>query len=666
LKRIRLLTAAVLTGAVLLPVPALAAPPAAQPLPARHTADARFGVLEHEYVAYILARYPVVATYLGGALFDPQLARVDGTLRDYSAAALQQEDARLAEFRARFTGLAPATLSARRRIDRSVALAQIAFLVHQHQVRRYQERALDSYVDEPFRGVDWQIQGMTPTAKGGYGTSAEWQAVIARCRAVPAYLARAERQLEAGVHAHNTPDWRLLSEAGLKSSAADEEYFRHTLQQLAASAVNGAQRETLLPELQAAGAAAADAYRRLHDFVADTFFVNAEAAGAAALKPEYRADRFALGEVEYDWALRNNLRLSAGAAELYTSAWPVVESTRAELVSLAQQVAAAHPWPAGADGAETVRTVFAQLALNAPRSDAEMVEGYRRTGERLVAYGRNARLFQVPADYRLDVVLTPPPLRASIEGAAYYPAPPFKGTGSGRFYVTPTGDDQAALRAEHNYAAMPDLAAHEGFPGHDWHYRVMTQYRAGISAVRWLTPGAVEDSSSMWQDSMATEGWALYAEALLAEPQQAATAGFYTPEERLYQLRGKLLRDLRVRVDTGIHTGRLSFEDAVTLLSEVVDFLPGSCQVVAPLSEAKQVSCRSARAAVTRYARAPTQAITYRLGKEQILALRKRVQQQLGARFAAPAFHLEFMKQGPIPAAYFGDELLRTLRAASP
>ena len=166
---------------------------------------------------------------------------------------------------------------------------------------------------------------------------------------------------------------------------------------------------------------------------------------------------------------------------------------------------------------------------------------------------------------------------------------------------------------------------------------------------------------------MAAEGWALYAEALPAEPQPSAPNGFYTPEERLYQLRGALLRDLRVRIDTGIHTGRLSFEDAVTLLSETVDFLPGSCHDAEALRlDAKQASCREARGAITRYSRWPTQAITYRLGKEQILALRKRAQQSLGTRFTARRFHLEFMKQGTIPAGYFGEELLRSLRAAPP
>jgi len=262
-------------------------------------------------------------------------------------------------------------------------------------------------------------------------------------------------------------------------------------------------------------------------------------------------------------------------------------------------------------------------------------------------------------------VVTPPPLRASIEGGAYYPAPPLKAAGVGRLYITPTGDDATALRTGHNYASMPDLAGHEGFPGHDWHFKVMTQYRAQISPLRWLTPGAVEDSSSMWEDSMAVEGWGLYSEALLAEAAPGAPHGLYSPEERLYQLRGRLYRDVRVRIDTGIHSGRLSFEDAVTLFSATVDFLPGACTDAQALQlDAKAASCKAARGAVTRYSRWPTQAITYRLGKEQILALRRRAQQALGAHFSAQRFHLEFMKQGTIPPGYFGDELLRSLRAA--
>ena len=637
--------------------------PVAQPLQKRPWEDARFAQVEHEYLVYFLGRFPVVATYLGAAVLDPQLAGVDGRLRDYSPAALRAEDAQLAEFRARFAHLAPAGLSPRRRIDRSVTLAQIAFLEHLHTVRRYQQKSLDSYVDEPVRGVDWQIQGMTATGGATYGTDAEWQAVTARVRAVPDYLATAERQLAAGVAAHNAPDGRVLVDFGMKSAATDADYLESTLPQLAAGAIASGQRAALLRDLAAAGEAAAVAYRHLATMIAAAFFEE-PAGGEPALKAEFRADRFALGETEYDWALRNNLRLTSSAAELYEKSWPVVEATRTEMVVLARQIAASHRLPPAVDGAGVVRAVFGELSRDAPQSDAEMLEGYRRTGARIIAYARATGLFDVPTDYRLEMLATPPPLRASIASGAYYPAPPFKPSGVGRFYITPTGDNAAALRSQHDYASMPALAAHEGFPGHDWHFKVMTQYREEISPVRWLLPGAVEDSSSMWQDSMATEGWALYSEALLAEAARGAPHGFYTPEERLYQLRGKLLRDLRVRIDTGIHTGRMRFDEAVTLYSQMVDFLPGSCQDAASSrSDFKQASCNAARAAVTRYARWPTQAITYRTGKEQILSLRRRAQLELGARYSPQRFHLELMKEGTIPAGYFGEELLRTLRA---
>jgi uncharacterized protein (DUF885 family) len=354
--------------------------------------------------------------------------------------------------------------------------------------------------------------------------------------------------------------------------------------------------------------------------------------------------------------------MEKSTAQLFDESWPIVAVTRASMIELAKQIATAHKWKVPADGPEVVRIVFGKLSVDAPKNDAEMVERYRQTGVRLVDYARRTGLFAVPDDYRLDVTETPPPLRSGIDGAAYYPAPPFKNTGVGRFYVTPTDNDVVMLRQEHNSAAMADLAAHEGFPGHDWHYKVMSQFRAEISPIRWLTVGAVEDSSSMWQDSMAAEGWALYSESLPAEAQKDAPQGFYTPEEHLYQLRGKLYRDLRVRIDTGIHTGRMQFDDAVTLFSEIVDFQRGSCSDAEALKDpSKRASCVSAQAAINRYSRWPTQAITYRLGKDQILALRAQAQEKLGAEFSLQQFHLEFMKQGTIPAGYFGAELLKAL-----
>ena len=238
-------------------------------------ADARFAVLEHAYVLYSMSRFPVMATYLGGSAFDPALGEVDGLLRDYSPAAIAAEDQHLRELRTQFAQAEPRRLSARRRIDRTVVLAQIEFLLHQHEGLRHQQNSLDSYTDEPLRGVDWQIQGMKPTGAVTSGTEAQWQHVIARTRAIPAYLATARAQLAAGVRAGHPPDWRVLADFGLNSTTADAEYFSKTLPGIAAQLLTGANREAMLRQLQQAGKDAAAAYQQLHEYVAATFFVDA-------------------------------------------------------------------------------------------------------------------------------------------------------------------------------------------------------------------------------------------------------------------------------------------------------------------------------------------------------------------------------------------------------
>lgn len=611
------------------------------------------------YVIEFLRRNPTVNTYLGGAGLDPSLKETDGALRDHSAAALEAEDKWLADTQKTIEAVDAQTLSDNLRIDREVALAQIRFLLRQHQTRRYQQRALDTYTDEPFRALDWQLQGMTQTGDKTYGTADEWALVVKRIGAIPKFLATAEEQLLAGIAAKNTPDHRMLLRNGINTSEADAKYFEETLPKLAEERIAGPERDQLLASVRDGAKQAAASYRKLKSFIETKFF---DDVASNKIKPEFAADRFAMGEEEYNWALKNNFRIDKTAAQLYEEAWPIVQATQQEMINLAREIGKTRSLNLPADAGAGVRAVFDELSKDYPKSDAEMVAWYRDSAFRLVDYARKTAIFDVPADYKLEVVETPPPLQASIDGAAYYPAPPFKNSGVGRFYVTPTHNDDAALK-DNNRASLADLSAHEGFPGHDWYYKVLTQYRDQISPVRWLTPGAVEDSSSMWEDSMPSEGWGLYAEALMAEAQPGAPNGFYTPEERLYQLQGKLYRDLRVRVDIGIHTGRMSYDDAVTLFSEVVNFLPGSCSDQSAKSNpAKRASCESAERAIFRYSKWPTQAITYRLGKDQIYAMREEGAKLLGDKFSPKAFHLLYIKQGTIPAGYFRQQLLSELQ----
>ena len=79
-------------------------------------------------------------------------------LRDFSPAAIEEEDGGW-RGTARELGAVNAADAAPNRPDRPRRGAGAdRFLLHQHQVRRYQERALDTYVGEPFRAIDWQIR----------------------------------------------------------------------------------------------------------------------------------------------------------------------------------------------------------------------------------------------------------------------------------------------------------------------------------------------------------------------------------------------------------------------------------------------------------------------------------------------------------------------------
>ena len=160
---------------------------------------------------------------------------------------------------------------------------------------------------------------------------------------------------------------------------------------------------------------------------------------------------------------------------------------------------------------------------------------------------------------------------------------------------------------------------------------------------------------------MAAEGWGLYAEELMAEPVQDRPYGFYSPGEYLYELQGQLLRAARVRIDVGLHTGRMTYDEAMNYFTEHVNFYPGACARAASDPAAKAV-CDGATRAIYRYSKWPTQAITYRLGKQRILDLRARADQIAPGPQGRKRFHLLFMQQGTVPPGYFEDVLLAELK----
>ncbi len=607
-----------------------------------------FSELRDRYFLFHLDKNPVTSTYLGGDGYSPTLADANTRFRDYRQPAIEAEVKLYRDLLASIKQIVPATLTTRERADRELMSAQLGFLIHQNAEQRYYQRAIDTYVAEPFRGVDWQIQQMIELPGGLLGTEADWQQVVSRNMAVRNYLETAKANLLAGKKAGTLPDRRMVQRDGINGSKANAEYFRTTLPRNAQQYIGTRPfAATMNAQILGSGTAAALAWDEFGAFLLQTYDLNE------------MTDRFAAGEMEYEWRVHNVLRDPRTAAELYEYGAAQVALYTAKIVDVAREFSLnakmGLPFGTDVDNYASVKRVMDFLSKDSPKNDDQLFKWYRDAGSRAVAYGREHNLFDIPANYRLDVVATPPVLRSTID-AAYYPAPPFKKAGVGKFFLTPTGNDPDALRLN-NFSSVADTAVHEGFPGHDWHFRYMTEHGSEISNIRWLTPGAVEDSSSMWSDSMATEGWALYSEELMAEPVADHKYGFYSPGEYLYELQGQLLRAVRIRVDVGLHTGRMSFDQAIDYFTEHVLFTQGARSRAAG-DPAARAAFDSATRAIYRYSKWPTQAITYNLGKNAIIELREACKARTGAGFSAKKFHERFMSQGQIPVAFVKDGFL--------
>jgi uncharacterized protein (DUF885 family) len=632
------------------PPPAPALPPQPVLLPGT------FAELRDRYFVFHLDRNPVTSTYLGGDGYSPALATANTRLRDYRKISIDAELREYRSLKASIEAIPAQGLTVPEKADQQLMQSQLDFLIHQMGDLQYYQRALDTYVAEPFRGIDWQIQQMPEVAGGLLGEESDWQQVAVRSLAIPSYLEVAKTNLLAGKGAGRIPDKRMVQRDGINGSKANAEYFRVTLPRTAQQFIGGRPfAQAMMTQITAAGNSAAYAWDQFAAWLAQNYDLN-EAV-----------DRYAAGEREYEWRVHTVLRDPRSAAELYEYGAAQVALYTGKIFDVAKEFSdtAKLNLPFGTDTEKyaSVKRVMEFLSKDSPKNDEQLLKWYREAGERAVAYGREHNLFDVPSDYRLDVVPTPPVLQSTID-AAYYPAPPFKKTGVGRFYLTLTGNDPEALKLN-NFASVADTAVHEGFPGHDWHFKYMTGHRDQISNIRWLTPGAVEDSSAMWSDSMATEGWGLYSEELMSEPVASRKYGFYSAGEYLYELQGQLLRAVRIRVDVGLHTSRMTFDDAIDYFTEHVQFMPGARSRVSADPAAKAAFDAATRA-IYRYSKWPTQAITYNLGKNAIVELREACKARAGSSFSAKKFHERFMSQGQIAVAFIRDSFLDECGPAAP
>jgi uncharacterized protein (DUF885 family) len=509
----------------------------------------------------------------------------DDRLDDLSGSAFAERRRRSAEWLARFEALGDGGLPADDRIDRDLLLSVLrgrAIMADWEMWRRQP----DTYLNPGLSGVfTLFLHRLRPEPE-------LVRAAAARLRAMPDNLADGRRNLRPEL----AP--RIYVERALGQARAGARYVRELLPAEAADPRGRA-------ELAAAGG---DAGRALDDFAAFLEGLGPRAAGA-----------WAIGEVRYTRLLREKELLADDAGSLRERGRREYDRLAAELREYARRIAGTEDW-AG---------VLADLNRNHPPTPEAMQATYAEWTERARRFLRERGLVSFPDGEECLVEPSPPFQRPVLAVASYQSPPAFSRSLRGHFFVPfpPDGAPAAEVqkRLENNsYASIPTTAVHEAYPGHHWHLVTMKRH-----------PSAARRT---FRTSYFTEGWALYAEQMMREQ------GFFEdPRHEMSQCEAMLFRAARIVVDTSLHLGELSFEEAVR-------FMMGKANLPEP----------TARAEVGRYCSWPTQASAYLTGCLEILALRERYLARQPSRddAALRAFHDTLAGSGGLPPALAARALL--------
>ncbi|MES2418564.1 MAG: DUF885 domain-containing protein [Bacteroidota bacterium] len=205
--------------------------------------------------------------------------------------------------------------------------------------------------------------------------------------------------------------------------------------------------------------------------------------------------------------------------------------------------------------------------------------------------------------------------RAASAAPAQYAPGDLPANHPGIFYVTIL--DPAKINITN--MNMESLFLHEAIPGH--HYQASLQYENT----------SVPEFRQKYYTNAFMEGWALYTESL------GKDLGVYTnPYHQLGALGMEIHRAIRLVVDAGLHTGKMTREDAIKYM---MDNEP----ISEPISTAE----------IERYMAMPGQALGYKIGELKILELLDKYKKQLGDKFNIRDFHDTILKGGAMPLTVF-------------
>jgi uncharacterized protein (DUF885 family) len=538
--------------------------------------DAAFMALADDYFDnFYFPSNPTAATTAG-------IHRYDAQLEDFSSDEVQRQVKALHGYLQRFQAVDAATLSERVQGDRELLLASIrSSLLTLQTIRPWQ------------KDPNFYTTGITDSAfvlmeRNFAPPNERLRLVCAREKLMLAALRNARANL------HNPP--HIFTEIALEQMPGIIRFYQSDLP----SAFSGADDAGLQREFSAANASVLAALKDYQQWLAHELLPRSHG--------EYR-----LGTRTFRGKLADDEMVDTPLPRLLQIGMADLRHNQAEFARVAREL----------EPGKSARQVLAELALDHPPPD-QLLESFRATFDSVVAFLEQHAIVTVPSTVRPILRETPPFMRATTFASMDTPGPFEPSAQEAYFNVTlpdPAWDAQhtAGFMAQFSYPVISNVVVHEAYPGHYiqflWMHHVDDRVRKLVGA----------DSNS--------EGWAHYCEQMMldegyGQPGSGAADQRQAKRLRLGQLQDALLRNARYIVAIKLHTGQMSFQQAVDFFVQ------------------QGYQSREVGLVETKRGTSDPTYLYYTLGKLQILKLRSDLAARQGASFRLQQFHDAFMQQG--------------------
>jgi uncharacterized protein (DUF885 family) len=549
-----------------------------------------FEKLSNDYLDQVYLRYqPTVGTQAGYHQYDSQF-------EDYSRKNVDAEIAVLKDFEKRIEAIHPGADAADfvPRSDREIVLATIRSQLLTLETIRPWEKNADNYSSTCANGafVLMERKFASPDER--------LRSLIAREKQMPELLAAARVNLK------NPP--RVYTEIAIEQLPGIVDFFEHDVP----SAFADAQDAALKAEFAQTNAAVIAALKSYMDWL------------KTDLLPRSNGD-FRIGAETFAKKLQYDEMVELPLDKLLEIGWADLKKNQEHFKEVAKEL----------EPDKTPGAVLEELGENHPAPD-HLLDAFRATFDGLVSFIRAYNIVTIPSDVRPIVEETPPFMRATTFASMDTPGPFETRATEAYFNVTLPDpamkpDEVEGYMHSFNVGTVISTAVHEAYPGH--YIQFLWLLRAP-SRVRKLL-GANTD----------IEGWAHYCEQMmLDEGYGQPGAGAKDEREakflRLGQLQDALLRNARFIVGIEMHTGKMSFDEAVAFFQK----------------EGYQ-SKETAMVETKRGTSDPTY-LYYTLGKLEIMKLREDMKKKQGAAFSLEEFHNELLRQGFPPIKIVREAML--------